>query len=169
MSDSLWNRGLKHVRLLYLHYLSEFAQTHVYWASDALQPSHPLPPVLFPSIYPGIRVFPIESAICIRWLKYWSFSISPFNEYTGLISFRIDWFDLLAVQGTLKSLLQHNSSKASILCHSAFFMVQFSHPFSTTEKTIVWLYRPLMAKWSLWFLIHCLGLSQHFSQGASIF
>ena len=107
---------------LVLHYLPEFAQTHVYWASDAIQPSHPLPPVLFPSIFPGIRVFPIESAICIRWLKYWSFSINPFNEYTGLISFRIDWFDLLAVQGTLKSLLQHNSSKASIL-HSA----QFQH------------------------------------------
>ena len=104
---------------LVLHYLPEFAQNHVYWASDAIQPSHTLSSVLFPSIFPGIRVFSNESAICIRWSKYWSFIISPSNEYLGWISFRIDWFDLFALQGTLKSLLQHNSSKASILQCSA--------------------------------------------------
>ena len=98
--------------------------------------SHPL--LLLPSILPSIRVFSNESALHIRWPKYWSFSssISPSNEYSGLISFRINWFDLLAVQGTLKSLLQHHSSKASILWHSAFFMVQLSHPYMTTGKTI---------------------------------
>ena len=91
---------------------------------------------LLPSIFPSIRVFSNESVLPIRWPKYWSFSfsISPFNEYSGLISFRMDWLDLLAVQGTLKSLLQHYSSKASILQHSAFFIVQFSHPFMTTGK-----------------------------------
>ena len=98
---------------------------------------HPL--LLSPSIFPSIRVFSNESALHIRWPKYWSFSfsISPSNEYSGLISFRIDWSDLLAVQGTLKSLLQHHSSKASILRHSAFFIDQFSYPYMTTEKTIV--------------------------------
>ena len=94
-------------------------------------------PLLLPSIFPSIKVFSNESALHIRWPNYWSFSfsISPSNEYSGLISFRIDWFDLLAVQGTLKSLLQH-SSKASILSHSAFFIVQLSHPYVTTGKTI---------------------------------
>ena len=97
---------------------------------------HPL--LFLSSIFPRIRVFSNESALCIRWPKYWnfSFSISPSNEYWGLISFRIDWFDLLAVQGTLESLVQHLSSKASILQHSAFFMVQLSHPYMTTGKTI---------------------------------
>ena len=97
---------------------------------------HPL--LLPPSIFPSIRVFNRESALCIRWSKYWSFSfsISPSNEHSGLISFRIDWFDLLAVQGTPKSLLQHHSSKASILWCSAFFMVQLSHPYMTPGKTI---------------------------------
>ena len=96
---------------------------------------HPL--LLLPSIFPSIRIFPTESILCIRWPKYWSFSfsISPSNEYSGLISFRMDWLDLLAVLGTLKSLLQHHSSKASILQRSAFFTVQFSHPYMTTGKT----------------------------------
>ena len=96
------------------------------------------PLLLLPSIFPSIRVFSNQSVLCIRWPKYWSFSlsISPANEYSGLISFRMDWLDLLAVQGTLKSLLQHHSSKGSILQHSAFFMVQFSHPYMTTGKTI---------------------------------
>ena len=96
------------------------------------------PFLLLPSIFPSIRVFSNESVLHIRWPEYcsFSFSISPSNEYSGLISFRIDWLDLLAVQGTLKSLLQHHSSKASILRHSAFFMVQLSHPFMTTGKTI---------------------------------
>ena len=95
---------------------------------------HPL--LLLPSIFPSIRVFSKESIVCIRWPKYWSFSFSirPSNEYSGLISFRIDWLGLLAVQGTLKSLLQHHSSKTSILRHSAFFMVQLSHPYMTTGK-----------------------------------
>ena len=97
---------------------------------------HPL--LLLPSIFPSIRVFSNESALRIRWPKYWSFSISisPSNEYSGLISFRMDWLDLLAAQGTLKSLLQHHSSKASIFHHSAFFTVQLSHPYMTTGKTI---------------------------------
>ena len=96
------------------------------------------PLLLLPSIFPSIRVFSNESALRIRWLKYWSFSfnISPSNEHSGLISFRVDWLDLLAVQGTLKSLLQHHSSKASILQHSAFFTVQLSHPYIITGKTI---------------------------------
>ena len=98
------------------------------------------PPLLLPSIFPRIRVFSNESALRIRWPNYWrfSFSISPSHEHPGLISFRMDWLDLLAVQGTLKSLLQHHSSKASILCHSAFFIVQISHPCMTTGKTIAW-------------------------------
>ena len=97
---------------------------------------HPL--LLLPSIFPYIRVFSNESVLCIRWLKYWSFSfnISPSNEYSGLISFRMDWLDLLAVQGTLKNLLQHCCSKASIIWHSAFFIIQLSHPYMTTGKTI---------------------------------
>ena len=96
------------------------------------------PLLLPPSVFPSIRVFSSESALHIRWPKYWSFSfsISPSNEYSGLISFRMDCLDLLAVQGTLKSLLQHHSSKASILWHSAFFIVQLSHPYMTTGKTI---------------------------------
>ena len=97
---------------------------------------HPLP--LLPSIFPSIKIFSNESALRIRWPKYWSFrfSISPSNEYSGLISFRMDWFDLLAVQGTLKSLVQHHSSKAAILQHSAFSIVQLSHLYMTTGKAI---------------------------------
>ena len=94
------------------------------------------PLLLLPSIFPSIRVFSNESALHIRWPKYWRFTISPSNEYSGLISFRIDWFDLLAVQGTLASFLQHHNSKASVLQRSAFFMVQFSHPYMTTGRTI---------------------------------
>ena len=116
-----------------LHSLPEFAQTHVHWVSDAIQPSHPhCPLLLLPSIFPSTRVFFNKLALCIRWPKYWSFSISPSNEYSGLISFRIDRLDLLADQGTLKGLLQHHSSKASVLQCSAFFMVQVSQ---TTGKT----------------------------------
>ena len=107
---------------------------------------HPL--LLLPSIFPRIRVFSNESVLCIRWPKYWSFSfsISSFNEYSGLISFRLDWLDLLAVQGTLKSLLQHHSSKASILQRSAFFTVQLSHPYMTTGKTIALTRRTFVGK-----------------------
>ena len=128
-----------HNQLLEQTNLPEFAQTHDHQVSDAIQPSHPLSsPLFLPSIFPSLRVFSNESVLHISWPKYWniSFNISPSNEYLGLISFRIDWFDLLAVQGTLKSLLQHHSSKASVLWRSAFFMVQLSHPYTTTGKTI---------------------------------
>ena len=127
--------------------LPEFAQTHVHWVSDAIQPSHPLlspsPPAF---IFPSIRVFSNESILSNRWPNYWSFtfSINPSYEYSELISFRTDWLDLLAIQGILKSLLQHHSSETSILRHSAFFIVQLSHPYMTV---------------CLCFLVHCLGWS----------
>ena len=105
---------------------------------------HPL--LLLPSIFPSIRVFSNQSALRNRWSKYWSFRISPSKEYSGLVSFWIDWFDLLAVQGTLKSLLQHHSSEASILWRSAFFMVQLSHPYMTTGKTIALTIWPFVSK-----------------------
>ena len=121
------------------HQLPELAQTHVHRVSDVIQPSHPLLSLpLLPSILPSIRVFSSESVLHIRWPKNWSFSfsISPSNECSELISSRIDWLYLLVVQGTLKSLLQHHSPKASILQCSAFFIVQLSHPYITTGKTI---------------------------------
>ena len=128
------------------HQLPEFTQTHVHGVSDAIQPSQPL--LLLPPIPPSIRVFSNESNLRMRWPKTWrfSFSISPSKEHPGLISFRMDWLDLLAVQGTLKSLLQHHSSKASILLHSAFFIVKLSHPYMTTGKTIALTRRTLLAK-----------------------
>ena len=122
------------------HQLPEFTQTHLHLVSDTIHPSNPCHPLLLlPSIFPSIRVFSNKSVLRIRWPKYWSFSfsINPSNEHLGLISFRMDRLDLLAAQGTLKSLLQHHSSKASILQHSAFFIVQLSHPYMTTGKTIV--------------------------------
>ena len=123
--------------LLVHHQLLEFTQTHV-----LVMPSNNLilclPLLLMPPIPPSIRVFSSESALSIRWPKYWrfSFNISPSSEHRGLISFRRDWLDLLVVQGTLKSLLQHHSSKAEVLQHSAFFIVQLTHPYVTTGKTI---------------------------------
>ena len=132
-----------------LHYLLDFTQTRVHRVSDAIQPSHPLsspsPPAFNLSQH---QVFSNESVLCIRWPKYWgfSFNISLSNEYSGLISFRMDWLDLLAVQGTLESLLQHHSLKASILQHSTFLMVQLSHPYMTTGKTIaltIWIVEDL--------------------------
>ena len=123
------------------HKLPEYTQTHNYWVGNAIQPSRlllsPSPPAF--NLCGSIRVFSDESGLHIRWPKYWSFSfnISPSNEHPGLISFRMDWLDLLAVQGALKSLLQHHSLKASILWDSAFFIVQLSHPYMTTGKTIV--------------------------------
>ena len=121
------------------HQLPEFTQTHVHQVSDAIQPSHPLlsPSSLAPNPS-SIRVFSNESTLHMRWPKYWSFNFSIIlsKEILGLISCRIDWLDLLAVQGTLKSLLQHHSSKASILWQSAFFTVQLSHPYTTTRNTI---------------------------------
>ena len=131
------------------HQLPELAQTHFHCIGDAIQPSHPLSSPSSPaSIFPSIRVFSSEPVLRIRWPKYWSFSfsISPSHEYSGLISFRMDWLDLRAVQGTLKSLLQHHSSKASILQHSAFYMVQLSYPYITTRKTIALTRWTLLAK-----------------------
>ena len=119
---------------------------------ESVMPSNHLslcrPLLLLPSIFSSIRIFSKESVLCIRWPKYWcfSFSISPSNEYSELISFRTDWLDLLAVQGTLKSFLQHHSSKASVLWHSAFFMVQLSHPYMTTGKTIALTRRTFVGK-----------------------
>ena len=136
------------------HQLPEATQTHVHWSmmlSNHLILCHPL--LLPPSIFPNIRVFPNESVLHIRWSKYWSFSfnINPSNKHPGLVSFRKDWLDLLAVQGTLKSLLQHHSSKASILQLSAFFTVQLSHPYMTTGKTIALSRRILLAKYCFCF------------------
>ena len=120
------------------HQLLELTQTHVHQVSDAIQPFSLCPLFLLPSIFPSIRVSSSESVLHIRWPKYWSFSfsISPSSEHRGLISFRMDWLDLLAVQGTLKRLLQHYSSKVSILWCLAFFMVQLSHPYVTTGRMI---------------------------------
>ena len=139
------------------------------WCHPAIYPlSSPSPPAC---IFPSIRVFSSESVLCIRWPKYWSFSfsISPSSEHPGLISFRMNWLDLLSVQGTLKSLLQHHSSKASILRSSAFFIVQFSHPYMTTGKTIDFTRRTFVGKVMSCFLICCLGWSWCFFQGARVF
>ena len=122
-----------------LHYLLEFAQIHVHWIDETIQPCYPLLlPSLLPSVFSSIRVFSNESAFHIRWPNYWSFSfnIRLSNEHPGLISFRMGWLDLLEVRGTLKSLLQHHSSKASFLQHSLFFIVQLSYPYIITGKTI---------------------------------
>ena len=130
------------------HQLLELAQTHVRWVGDAIQPSHPplspSPPAFNLSQHQGL----FKRALPIRWPKYWHFSFktSPSNEYSGQVSFRMDWLDLLAIQGTLKSLLQHHSSKASILQRSAFFIVQLSHPYMTTGKTIALTRRTLVGK-----------------------
>ena len=131
------------------HQLPEFIQTHVHRVGDAIQPSHPLSPPSPPApIPPSIRVFNNESTLHMRWPKYWSFSFSiiPSKEIPGLVFFRLDWLDLLAVQGTLKGLLQHNSSKASILRHSAFFIVRLSQSYMTTGKTIALSRQSLLAK-----------------------
>ena len=147
MSDSFRHHDLQHARLL-CPSLSPWVCSNSCPLSQWYHPTiHPLSPhSVLPSIFPSIRVFSSESALHIRWPKYWSFSISPSNEYSGLSSFRIDWFDLLAVQETLKSLLQHHSLKASILQYSAFFMVQLSHPFITTRKTMTLTRRTFVGK-----------------------
>ena len=135
------------------HQLLEFTQTHIHQVSNAIQPSHPLSSPSPPHPNPSSKHQSLsnESTLHMRWPKYWSFSFSiiPSKEHPGLISFRMDWMDLLAVQGTVKSLLQHHSSKASILLHSAFFTVQLSHSYMTTGKTIAltrWTFEPLLAK-----------------------
>ena len=137
MSDSLWTHGLQHTKPPCPSptpgiYSNSYPLS--WWYHPTI--CHPL--LLPPSIFPSIRVFSNDSVLCIRWPKYWSFNfnINPADEYSGLISFRMDWLDLLAVQGTLKCFLQHHSSKASIVQCSAFFMVQLSHPYMTTGKTI---------------------------------
>ena len=150
MSYSLWPRGLQQIRLPLSFISSQSLLTPL--SVESMMPSNHLilcrPLLLLPAIFPSIGVFSNESALPIRWLKYWSFSfsISPSSEYSELISFRIDWFDLLAVQETLKSLLHYHDLKASVLRHSAFFMVQLSLLYPTTGKTVVWLYGPWLAK-----------------------
>ena len=138
MSDSVQLHGLQHARLpcpsLSKRVYSKLRSIESVMPSNHLILCHSF--LFLPLIFPSIRVFSNELVLRIRWPKYWSFSTSPSNEYSGLISFRIDWFDLLAVQETLKSLLQHHSSKTSVIQHSAFFMVQFSHPCMTAGKTI---------------------------------
>ena len=147
MYDSLGPHGLYNARLP-----CPSPTPRVYSNSCPLSPSNHLilcrPFFLLPSILPNIRVFSNESVLCIRWPKYWSFSFtfSPSNEYSGLISFRMNWLDFLAVQGTLKRLLQHHSSKASILQHSAFFIVQLSHPYTTIAKTVALTRRTFIGK-----------------------
>ena len=140
MSDSLWPHGLQHTRLP-CPSPTPGAYSNSCPSSWWCHPTISSSVIPFSSLlqsFPSIRVFSDESVLRIRWLKYWrfSFSISPSNEYSGLISFRMDWLDLFEVQGTVKSLLQHHSSKVSILQHSAFFIVQLSHPYMTTGKTI---------------------------------
>ena len=161
MSDSVtpWTTACQ-PSLSVLHFILEFAQILVHWVSDAIQTSQSLslPFSSCSQSFPAsIRVFSNELAL---HTKYWSFTISPSNEYSGLMSFRIDWFELLALQGTLKSFLQHHNSKASIIWCLVFFTVQLSHPYMTTGKTIVltiWTFGS--RAWCLWFLICCLGLS----------
>ena len=138
MSESLWPHGLQHARPLSITNswsLHKLMSIELVMPSNHLVLYHPL--LLPPSIFPNIRVFSSKSVLLIRWPKYWSFSfsISPSNECSGLISFRMDWLDLLAVQGILKSILQHHSSKASVLRCSTFFVVQFSYPYMTTGRT----------------------------------
>ena len=160
MSDSLWSMDSNTSGFSVPHHLPKFAQVHVHCISDAIQPSHPQmafsPSFLNLSQHQTLFQW---SVVCIRWPKYWSFifSISPSNEYSRLISLKIDGFALLAVQQILRSLLQNNSSKASILWGCAFFMVQLSQPYPLGRQP--WLYGPLLAEWCLCFSTHCLGLS----------
>ena len=149
MSDSLQPHESQHTRPLCpspTHRVHPDSCPSSWRCHPAISSCHPL--LLLPPIPPSIRVFSNESTLCIRWPNYWSFSfsISPSNEHPGLISFRMDWLYLLVVQGTLKSLLQHHSSKASFLRRSVFFTVQLSHPYMTTGKSQPWLGGPLLAK-----------------------
>ena len=161
ISDFLWCHGLQHTRL---PYSSSTPRASSNSSIESVIPSNHLilcRSLLLPSIFPSIRVFSKESVLCIRWPKYWSFSfnISPSNEYLGLISFWIDWFDLLAVLGTHKSLLQHHSSQASILWCSVFFIVQPPHPYLTTGKTIALTRWTFVGKVMSLLSICCLGRS----------
>ena len=171
MSDSLRLHGLQHTRFPITNSQSLLKLMPI---ESGMPFNHPIlccPLLLLPPIFPSIRVFSDDSPLRIRWPKYWSFSfsISASNEYSGLIPFRMDWLDLLAVQGTLKSLLQHHSSKASILQRSAFFMVQLSHPYMTTGKTIA-LTRQTSVSKVMCLLFNMLSrLVIVFFQGASVF
>ena len=172
VSDSLWPHGpAAHQASLSITNSQSLLKL---MPIESVMPSSHLilccPLLLLPSIFPSVRVFSSESVLHIRWPKYWSFSfsISPSNEYSGLISFRVDWLDVFAVQGTLKSLLQHHSSKASILWGSVFFRVQLSHPYMTKGKTIA-LTRWTFVSKGICFLICCLGWSYLSFQGASVF
>ena len=158
MSDCLPPHGLQHTRPP-CPSPTPRAYSNSCPLSQWCHPTIYRPLLLLPSIFTSITVFSNESVLSIRWPKYWSFSLNmcPSNEYSGLISLRMDWFDLLAVQGTLKSLLQHHSSKASILQHSAFFIVQLSHPYMTTEKNIALTRWTFVAKVMSLLLIHYLG------------
>ena len=153
------------------HQLLEPIHTHIHHVSDAIQPYHPLSSPSPTFNFPSMRVFFNESVLLIMWPKYWSFSfsISLSSEYSGLISFRIDQFDFLAVQGTLKNLLQHHSLKAAVLQHSDFFIVQLSHPYMTPGKSIAFTRWTFVGKVMSLFLICCLGWSQLLFQGANVF
>ena len=172
MSSSQRTHELQHARLPCPSSTSEACSNSCTLSHDAIQPSHPPSSPSPPSFnFSSITVFTNESVLYIRWAKYqsFSFSISPSNKYSGLISFRIDWFDLLAVQGSLKSLLQHHSSKTSVLQRSAFFMIQLSHPYMTTGKTIALTRRTFINKVvSLLFNMPSRFVIVFF-QGASIF
>ena len=163
MSDSLWRHGLQHTRLPCPSPAPGACSNSCplsQWCHPTISSSVTLFSSCLLQSFPASRVFPNESVLHMRWPKYWSFSfsISPTSEYSGLISFRMDWLDLLAVQGTPKSLLQHHTSKASILWCSAFFMVQLSHPYMTTGKTIALTRRTYVSE-CLCFLICCLDWS----------
>ena len=158
MSDSLWPHGLHAAHQASLSITNSRSLLKPMSIESVMPSNHPIlchSLLLQPSIFPSIKIFSKESVLRIRWPKYWSFSssITPSNDYSGLISFRIGWFDLLVVQEMLKSLLQHYSSKASIIQHSAF-IVQFSLPYMTTGKTIALIRWTVLAKWCLCFLIH---------------
>ena len=159
----LWPCALSTPGFSVLHQFLELAQTHVRWVGEAIHPSHLLSPAYHARYLPQNQgfFFPSESALCIRWPKYWSFSfsISPSNKYSGLISFRIDWFNLLAVQGALKSLLRDHNSKALNPQHSAFFIVQLSYPYTTTGKITALTINIFVDKVMSLLFIHCLGLS----------
>ena len=165
-------QGLQHIRLPCPPWSPGVCSNSCPLSCDAIQASHPLllpsPPAL---IFPNSKVYSNELALRIRWSNYWSFSfsINPSSEYLGLISFRTDWFDLRAVQGTLINLLQHPNLKPSILQHFAFIMAQLSHPYMTIEKTIALTIWVFVGKWCLCFLISCPDLSHLFFQGATIF
>ena len=154
MSNSLWHHGRQHVRRPWPSPTPGVYSTHVHCVSEAIQPIHPLLSPSAPTFNPSEdQGFLNESILHIKWPKYWSFSfsISPSNEYSGLISFRVDWLDLLTVQGTLESLIQHHNSKALILLLSVFFRVQLSYQCMTTGKAITLTRWTLLAKHCLWF------------------